>query len=268
MITTSPINLDLLKKTVSPIMLVQGETDGRNLRFLINTGGVSLSPTGLTVTFFMTKPDSNVVFAEATHDGTYYLVNISTQMVVVSGTAQAEFVIVSATETIRSVKFPIEIQPTSDVSGAVESTSEFTALEDVLTTINRKMNLAGGSANPFTAMPYVGTAPILESASGSDGTYVKYADGTMLWHLTKTIDYGSNIATATFSLTFPVAFYAAPSAISFVLKAYEEGVNTGVAVAAGTGDTTTTTFTGGFYRIAGNMRQVKASFFAIGRWKA
>jgi hypothetical protein len=148
--------------------------------------------------------------------------------------------------------------------GAMNDTSVFATLASP--TFTGTVTLP--STTSFTAMPYVGTAPIVESGSDSDGTYVKYADGTMLWHLTKTIDYESNVATATFSLAFPVAFYAAPSAICFILKAYEEGVNTGVAVSAGTGDTTTTTFTGGFYRIAGNMRQVKASFFAIGRWKA
>ena len=148
--------------------------------------------------------------------------------------------------------------------GAMNDTSVFATLASP--TFTGTVTLP--STTSFTAMPYVGTAPIVASGSNSNGAYVKYSDGTMLWHITKTIDYGSNVATATFSLDFSVAFYAAPSAISFVLNAYEEGVNTGVAVAAGTGDTTTTTFTGGFYRIAGSMRQVKASFFAIGRWKA
>lgn len=43
-----------------------------------------------------------------------------------------------------------------------------------------KMNIAGGSGNPFTAMPYVGTAPIVESGSNANGYFVKYADGTMI----------------------------------------------------------------------------------------
>jgi len=148
--------------------------------------------------------------------------------------------------------------------GAMNDTSVFATLASP--TFTGTVTLP--STTSFTAMPYVGTAPIVESGSDSDGTYVKYADGTMLWHFTRTFDFGSNIATANVVVNFNVVFYAAPSAICFVLKAYEEGVNTGVAVSAGTGDTTTTTFTGGFYRIAGNMRQVKASYFAIGRWRA
>lgn len=46
--------------------------------------------------------------------------------------------------------------------------------------LDSKMNLAGGSGNPFTAMPYVGTAPIVESGSNANGYFVKYADGTMI----------------------------------------------------------------------------------------
>lgn len=39
---------------------------------------------------------------------------------------------------------------------------------------------AGGPANAFGAMPYVGTAPIINSGSNANGNYTKFADGTMI----------------------------------------------------------------------------------------
>ncbi len=67
--------------------------------------------------------------------------------------------------------------------------------QDILT-----VDAAGKVVTPV--MPFVGTAPIVESGSNVNGSWVKWADGTMVC----TGIYGSGIATSTFLLTFPMPF--------------------------------------------------------------
>lgn len=62
----------------------------------------------------------------------------------------------------------------------------------------------GGALYPFTAMPYVGTAPIIESGSNANGYYVKYADGTMICYAKVLSANNSTTGTA---YTTPVTFY-------------------------------------------------------------
>ena len=79
----------------------------------------------------------------------------------------------------------------------------------------------GGSSYPFTAMPYVGTAPIVESGSNANGSYAKFADGTMICYGTKTTNtaiatgWGSLfINSGDITITFPVAFVGAVPGLS------------------------------------------------------
>lgn len=44
---------------------------------------------------------------------------------------------------------------------------------------NLNLVQSGGLAGAFASMPFVGTAPIVESGSNSNGNWIKFADGTM-----------------------------------------------------------------------------------------
>lgn len=52
---------------------------------------------------------------------------------------------------------------------------------------------SGGIDGAFTTMPFVGTAPIVESGSNANGNWIKYADGTMICQRVALVDF-SNIS--------------------------------------------------------------------------
>ena len=98
-------------------------------------------------------------------------------------------------------------------------------IANIITTNNTQdSNIANiitaGVANPFTNMPYVGTAPVVESGSNANGSYIKFADGTMICtgrknfaNVTITTAWGSVFSSGVFNLSFddfPVAFISAP----------------------------------------------------------
>lgn len=131
--------------------------------------------------------------------------------------------------------------------------------------------LDGGSATPFTAMPYVGTAPIVESGSNANGRYIKYADGTMMCYaklpitsLTVTAAIGSLFtSTAATSWTFPMPFYSDEIAVN--------GDVFGGGLAGGLVASYSLTLSAYEYRIANTTSMTLTGYImlhAIGRWKA
>ena len=64
------------------------------------------------------------------------------------------------------------------------------SITDSLDSLDMKTKdvLDGGASTPFTNMPYVGTAPIVESGSNANGTYTKFADGTAIYYRKVVID--------------------------------------------------------------------------------
>lgn len=91
-----------------------------------------------------------------------------------------------------------------------EMTDFNTAMSDIDTSIN--LVQSGGADGAFANMPFVGTAPIIESGSNANGSYVKYADGTMICRhkiittLVMTTATGSCYRSIITDWTFPVAF--------------------------------------------------------------
>lgn len=63
---------------------------------------------------------------------------------------------------------------------------------------------AGGLAGAFTAMPYVGTAPII--ARGDK--YIKWADGTMAQFDSFNVSMTAGNPNNAIQITFPIAFIA------------------------------------------------------------
>ena len=133
---------------------------------------------------------------------------------------------------------------------------------DVLT-IDASGNVA------FPSMPGFGYAPIIESGSNANGTYIKFADGTMICAGSYSI---ASLAVSTASLggyrssptaallTFPAEFFARP-----VLTAMSVGGD-GISVTQG-GVSTATAYliwTAVSTQPAGDR---EADWIAIGRWK-
>jgi hypothetical protein len=102
------------------------------------------------------------------------------------------------------------------IKGAGWTSETLKGLADL---IALKMNLAGGSGNPFTAMPYVGASAIVAKGSGATGEYIKFSNGIMICTEEVSIDtttsqsnaFGTTAGTTyvgTVTWTYPVAFTA------------------------------------------------------------
>lgn len=128
-------------------------------------------------------------------------------------------------------------------------------------------HIQGGSSFPFTTMPYVGIAPIIESGSNGNGHYIKYADGTMICRHSQAVSGLANTSangalySGSGSHTFAAEFIAAPDVnVMYIGEHYifVNGYNfTTTQVIYLTSSPISETVTGGYM-----------SIIAIGRWKA
>lgn len=108
---------------------------------------------------------------------------------------------------------------------------------------------------------------VIESSSNTNGSYIKFGDGTLICRHSKT-DFGnvSSVMGALFlsaqmSWTFPVAFYAEPNVV----------VNFKGDSILWIGDSISTTTTATYYAISATSRtgiNIVQSLVSIGRWKA
>lgn len=127
--------------------------------------------------------------------------------------------------------------------------------------------VAAGLENPFTAMPYVGTAPVVESGSNANGHYIKFADGTMICRGSPTLSSlaittaSGAVYTGTATYTLPAEFYAVPAVVvtfdggNYVWTSVNPATTTTIAIIAYSSISQTTS-TGVFH------------YIAVGRWKA
>lgn len=138
---------------------------------------------------------------------------------------------------------------------------------------NLNLVQSGGLAGAFASMPFVGTAPIVESGSNANGSWIKYADGTMICSAIVTANLSGYLVTAGDAIqkqwTFPVAFFNVPTVFSTLRTtntaalwkmnslAYQSGDGKSVATIAGT-------FSGYAYNSA---HTAMFNAFALGRWK-
>lgn len=133
------INLDLIRRTSEiPRFVMQHEVDSRTLNFTILNNGIAYDLTSKTVTLCMEKPDGELIYNAMTVPvGTAGKCNITltSQAQAAAGVAKCWVKIVDGASVTYSPQFDLEIREVTDFSGAVESTSEFTALDDALATI-------------------------------------------------------------------------------------------------------------------------------------
>lgn len=128
--------IDLWKAYKTPIEIVQYEGDGRVLNFVLISGGAAIDLTASTVVFYAEKPSGEDIYDSCTiTDATAGKVSftVTTQTCIESGTLNCFIEITTATPTVlRTQPFEITVVASDDVSGAVESTSEFTELTEAL----------------------------------------------------------------------------------------------------------------------------------------
>lgn len=129
------ILIDSWNKMLTPINLVQHEKDSRTLIFTITESGKALDLSGCTIAFQSTKPSGDVLFnnceiLEAEKGKVAY--KVSGQTVSESGTLTCLLEIQKDQQILRSIPFSMQVQPAPHMDNAIESSSEFTALEEAL----------------------------------------------------------------------------------------------------------------------------------------
>lgn len=132
------------------------------------------------------------------------------------------------------------------------------ALNDFL-----KISSIAGTVSQVSGVP---TGAVIETGTNANGTYIKFADGTMICRHTSA-QLTTSIAVASpmymsplITLTFPAAFVAVPS---FAVGTVNSGGY--FSLAAGDGVTNTTNWSGRVISII-STATASLSYIAIGRW--
>lgn len=132
--TSENIALQAWRKDISYILhAVQGESDSRTFNFILydQTGAV-ISPTDKTVSFYVQKPDGTTVMLDTTTSGSTISVTLTLQTCAVAGIMPCWLQLIDSNgDDLRIDSLILDVQ-SCDFDGAVESSSEFTALQQAL----------------------------------------------------------------------------------------------------------------------------------------
>lgn len=143
--TTKSITLDVWQSNDVRVKVNQGEIDSRFLQIKITDKNKAFDLADKTVVFYATKPDGELIFNYCEIiDAQKGVVNLAmtSQMSIVPGIIRdCEINIIDAGVTKLKVKgLSIEIVRCTDFDAAVESTSEFTALDETLADVQAVMD--------------------------------------------------------------------------------------------------------------------------------
>lgn len=135
MVTTKTLRLDVTKKYTEPIYLVQYEVDARILDIYLSAGSLPINLTGASVVFYAKKPDGTILFNNCTVVDAvsgHVVYTVTGQMCAVAGDLRCWILVIKDDAELRSIEFKVTVQPSEDDTEAIESTSEFTALDEAL----------------------------------------------------------------------------------------------------------------------------------------
>ena len=131
MVYPNRVVLNINQKYVMPIPYTQQGDTARVLTFNILDNGVPFSLQGKTVRARIAKPDKTKCYNDLTitnaTNGECTL-KLTNQILAVAGNVNCQLEIKEGEELLSTIIFSIDVEPSIDISGAVESTNEFTAL--------------------------------------------------------------------------------------------------------------------------------------------
>lgn len=131
MVYPNRVVLNINQKYVMPIPYTQQGDTARVLTFNILDKGVPFNLTGKTVRAKILKPDNTKCYNDLTitnaTNGECTL-KLTNQVLAVAGKVNCQLEIKEGEELLSTIIFPIDVEPSIDINGAVESTNEFTAL--------------------------------------------------------------------------------------------------------------------------------------------
>lgn len=131
MVYPNRVVLNINQKYVMPIPYTQQGDTARILTFNILDKGVPFNLSGKTVRAKILKPDNTKCYNDLTitnATGGECDLKLTNQVLAVAGKVNCQLEIKEGEELLSTIIFPIDVEPSIDINGAVESTNEFTAL--------------------------------------------------------------------------------------------------------------------------------------------
>lgn len=107
---------------------VQGDS-GRVLRCIISDMSI---PDGSTARFYAVKPSGDEIYNNCAIDGQAVVLNMTTQMLAEVGTLNGQIEVTNSGKTVTSFSFCVNVIKNIKSNSAIESSNEFTALEEAL----------------------------------------------------------------------------------------------------------------------------------------
>ena len=138
MIIAKTLRLDVTKKYSEPVNLAQYEVDSRILDIHLSAGSMPVNVTGANVVFYAKKPDGTILFnacdiIDAAAGHVQY--TVTQQTCAAAGELRCWLLAVKDSAQLRSLSFSVTVHPSDDDTEAIESTSEYLALDAALSTV-------------------------------------------------------------------------------------------------------------------------------------
>lgn len=146
--TLRHITIDLYKTEIIPILKCKQRDTGRNIGVKLVDNGAAFDMTGVSARIYAKKSDGTVIYNDAMSIvDNEVIFNITNQMSIFPGRLPIEIEIRKELTTISTPIALIDILPSNIDDSAIESTNEFTALDNL---IDRAETLLSGDISDRT----------------------------------------------------------------------------------------------------------------------
>lgn len=159
---TKIIKFDLNKNLYDTLIAKQGDTKSRFLLFNLLDGSIPFSLENRSVRVYAIKPDKTEVFNDLIITDAakgYCVLELTTQMLAVSGTIKLELMVIEGDKKLTSNIFYMDVKKSINSEKAIVSTNEFGALLTALASLNEYdnykneiKNARGGQVNLKTRL--------------------------------------------------------------------------------------------------------------------
>lgn len=136
-VITSHLHIDLATyRQPADVYTIQGNTGARPIDIDLNRGADDYDLTGLTLRLYVKKPDGHIVYmplvAKQPATGGHILIQPTAQMLAAAGTARCEIEICEGEKRLTTIPFQLHIKPSLRDDDALESSDEFSVLQEAL----------------------------------------------------------------------------------------------------------------------------------------
>lgn len=132
----SSLHIDLSTyRQPADVCTIQGNYGARPIEIDLNVGNDDYDLTGLTLRLYVKKPDGCIVYMPLTPDDPvkgHIRIQPTAQMLAAAGAAQCEIEICEGDKRLTTIPFKLHIKPSLRDDDAIESSNEFSALQNAL----------------------------------------------------------------------------------------------------------------------------------------